>query len=524
MRNSRNSRFASLWRAGRVSAALLAAPATVFTVQGCTDLDENPTSAITPNNFYKNSDEVIGGVASVYAALRGTMWGYYNLSQVSSDETIVPTRGSDWFDNGRWLDLYRHTWTPTSGSGLEDISGVWNDLFGGVARSNVLLSALETTEVPNKAAVVAEMRTLRAFYYYLLMDFFGGVPIVTTTEVRPRERATRAETFAFIEKELTESRTSLPTAWPAESYGRVTQGAVDAILANMYLNAQVFTGTVTAAGLTRGPAKWQEAIVAADRVLNSGRYSLASDWRANFSPNNESSPENIFVIRMTSSIPGIGMSLQMRGLHYNSFSLSPWNGFATIATTYNAFDTSDSRKGVFLVGPQVNLQTGQPINDRAGNPLIFTPEIADPTQAKENEGARIYKYPIDPSAPDGDSHGNDYVYFRLAEMMMIKAEAQNELGQTAAAIQLVNQVRARAFTPARPLAANLSQAQVRQAIFDERLFEFIGEAKRRQDMIRAGTYTNARLFKQASAPYRILMPIPQNQIETNPLLQQNAGY
>jgi starch-binding outer membrane protein, SusD/RagB family len=108
-------------------------------LQGCTDLEETPTSAITPNNFYKNSDEVLGGVASVYAALRGTMWGYYNLSQVSSDETIVPTRGSDWFDNGRWLDLYRHTWTPTSGSGLEDISGVWNDLFGGVARANVLL-------------------------------------------------------------------------------------------------------------------------------------------------------------------------------------------------------------------------------------------------------------------------------------------------------------------------------------------------------------------------------------------------
>lgn len=175
MRNTRTSRLASLWRAGRVSAALLAAPAAVFTMQGCTDLDETPVSAITPDNFYKNADEVIGGVASVYAQLRSTMWGYYNLSQVSSDETVVPTRGSDWFDNGRWLDLYRHTWTPTSGSGLEDISGVWNDLFGGVARANVLLSALETTEVPNKAAIVGEMRTLRAFYYYLLMDFFGGV-------------------------------------------------------------------------------------------------------------------------------------------------------------------------------------------------------------------------------------------------------------------------------------------------------------------------------------------------------------
>lgn len=524
MRNNRNSRFASLWRAGRVSAALLAAPATVFTLQGCTDLEESPTSAITPNNFYKNADEVIGGVASVYASLRGTMWGYYNLSQVSSDETVVPTRGSDWFDNGRWLDLYRHTWTPTSGSGLEDISGVWNDLFGGVARSNVLLSALETTEVPNKAVIVAEMRTLRAFYYYLLMDFFGGVPIVTTTEVKPREQASRAEVFAFIEKELTESRAALPASWPAESYGRVTQGAVDAILANMYVNAQVFTGTVTPTGLTRGTAKWNEAITAADRILNSGRYSLAADWKANFSPTNENSPENIFTIRMTNSIPGIGMSLQMRGLHYNSFSLSPWNGFATIATTYNAFDNADSRKSVFLVGPQVNLQTGQPITDRAGNPLIFTPEIADVTQAKENEGARIYKYPIDPAAPNGDSHGNDYVYFRLAEIMMIKAEAQNELGQTAAAIGIVNQIRARAFSPAKPLATNLSQAQVREAIFNERLFEFIGEAKRRQDMIRAGTYTNARLFKQASSPYRILMPIPQNQIETNPLLKQNPGY
>ena len=524
MKNSRTLRNASLWRAGRISAALLAAPATVFSLQGCTDLEETPTSAITPNNFYKNNVEVLGGLASVYASLRGTMWGYYNLSQVSSDEPVVPTRGSDWFDNGRWLDLYRHTWTPTSGSGLEDISGVWNDLFSGVARSNVVLGALETTEVPNKAAVVAELRTLRAFYYYLLMDFFGGVPIVTTTEVKPRAQASRAEVFAFIEKELTESRASLPASWPAESYGRVTQGVVDAMLANMYLNAQVFTGTVTPTGLTRGAAKWNEAVIAADRVLNSGRYSLSTNWRNNFTPTNESSPENIMVVRMTSSIPGIGMSLQMRGLHYNSFSLSPWNGFATIATTYNSFDSADDRRGVFLVGPQVNLETGAPIKDRAGNPLIFTPEIVDVTQAKENEGARIYKYPIDPTAKDGDSHGNDFVYFRLAEMIMVKAEALNELGQTGAAVVLVNQVRARAFSPAKPLPTSITQAALREAIFNERLYEFIGEAKRRQDMVRAGTYTNARLFKQASSPYRILMPIPQNQIETNPLLKQNPGY
>lgn len=524
MRNNRNSRFASLWRAGRVSAALLAAPATVFTVQGCTDLEETPTSAITPNNFYKNADEVLGGVASVYAQLRSTMWGYYNLSQVSSDETIVPTRGSDWFDNGRWLDLYRHTWTPTSGAGLEDISGVWNDLFAGVARANVLLSALETTDVPNKAQVVAEMKALRAFYYYLLMDFFGGVPIVTTTEVKPRAQASRAEVFAFIEKDLTEARAALPDAWPSNQFGRMTKFGADAILANMYLNAQVFTGTVTTSGLTKGTAKWAEAAAAADRVLNSGRYSLPADWKVNFSPTNENSPENIFTIRHIANPTGLGMSLQMRGLHYNSFNLSPWNGFATIATTYNAFDDADSRKSVFLVGPQVDLKTGAPIKDRAGNPLIFTPEIKDPTQAGEGEGARVYKYPVDPSTADGGSHGNDYVYFRLAEMVLIKAEALNEQGQTAAALGLVNQIRARAFRTAKPLATNLSQAQAREAIFNERLFEFVGEAKRRQDMIRAGTYTNARLFKQASQGYKILMPVPQNQIETNPLLKQNPGY
>lgn len=521
MRINRLSRTQQLWRASRFSLALLVPAATLVTA--CTDLDETPTSAITPNNFFKNSDEVIGGVASVYAALRSTMWGYYNLSQVSTDENVVPTRGSDWFDNGRWLDLYRHTWTPTSGSGLEDISGVWNDLFGGVARANVVLGALETTDVPNKATVVAEMKALRAFYYYLLMDFFGGVPLVSTTEIKPREQASRAEVFAFVEKELTDARAALPESWPADGYGRVTKGAVDAILANMYLNAQVFTGTVTASGLTKGAAKWNEAIVAADRVINSGRYRLNTDWRANFSATNENSPENIFTIRHSTAVPDIGLTFVMRMGHYNSFSASPWNGFSTIADTYNAFDNADDRKKVFLVGPQVDLLTGAPIKDRAGNPLVFTPEIRDVTQATEGEGARIYKYTVDPNF-NGGNNGNDYVYFRLAEMMMIKAEAQNELGQTAAAVALVNQIRARAFTPAKPLATNISQTDLRQAIFSERLFEFIGEAKRRQDMIRAGTYTNARLFKAASAPYRILMPIPQNQIETNPLLKQNAGY
>jgi hypothetical protein len=111
---------------------------------------------------------------------------------------------------------------------------------------------------------------------------------------------------------------------------------------------------------------------------------------------------------------------------------------------------------------------------------VFTDTIGDATRANENEGARINKFPPLLTAPNGDSHPNDFPYFRLAEMYLIKAEALNELGQTGQAIALINQLRARVFTPPKPLSAGLSQAQVRDAILNERLFEFAGEAKRRR--------------------------------------------
>jgi hypothetical protein len=503
--------------------ALLLAPVALTSVQGCTDLSEEPTSAITPNNFYRTQDEVLGGVASVYAGLRPTLWEYYNLSQVTTDENIVPTRGQDWFDNGRWLEMHRQTWTPNSPLALEDINGAYNNLFAGVARANVVLNAMESVTVPGQDTIQAELRTLRAFYYYMLMDMFGGVPIVTNTEIAERPRETRDSVFRFIEAELTESRAALPERRPAAEYGRVTKGAVDAILANMYLNAQVFTGEVTASGLQPGTARWEDAIAAADRVLNSGVYSLAANWRSNFDPNNESSPENIFVVRHVAQ-DGLGLNFVMRATHYNQLDPSPWNGFATLAETYRAFDAADRRREIFLVGPQVNLITGEPINDRTGNRLVYTVEIQDPTQATEGEGARIVKFAPDPARVGGDN-GNDYPYFRLAEMYLIKAEALNELGRTAEAVALVNTLRARVFTPPQPLAAGaFTQASFRDQILKERLFELTAEAKRRQDLIRFGRFTMPWSFKEQREPYRILMPIPQTQLQTNPLLTQNPGY
>lgn len=508
-------------RAGAVT--LLALLPVAGSLQACTDLTEVPSSALTPETFFQNEEEVLGALASVYAQLRQLTEGYYNLTEVSSDEYIVPTRGNDWFDNGRWLEIHKQTWTANSTSSLDDMNATWNNLFAGVTRANAVLVAIENLDFDSKPVVTAELRALRAFYYYLLQDFFGGVPIVTDIEIKQRERNTRAEVFAFLEQELNEARVVLPDKWSAGNYGRLTKGAANAILASLYLNAQVFTGTVTASGLQPGAARWQDAIDAVDRILNgSGGYSLATNWRSNFTADNFGSPEIIMAVTYLNT-PGLGLNFLMRALHYNQYDPSPWNGFATIAETYFAFDTDDQRREVFLAGAQTHVETGVPVNDRSGAPLFFTPEIADETSATESEGVRIMKWPTDPNHVQQDN-GNDFGVFRLAEMYLIKAEALNELGQTPTAINLVNTIRARVFSPAKPLSLSLTQAEFRDAILDERLFELISEAKRRQDLIRHGQYTAPWSFKQQREPYRILMPIPQTQLDANPLLVQNAGY
>jgi hypothetical protein len=330
--------------------------------------------------------------------------------------------------------------------------------------------------------------------------------------------------------------------------GRMTRGAADAILASLYLNAEVFTGTVGANGLTKGTQRWQSALDAANRVISataSGApvYALETNWQKNFTADNYASKEIIMATKelAANSPQDLGLNFMMRTLHYNSLSSqTPWNGFATIAETYNAFDPVDVRRLIFLSGPQVNLETGAPAFARDGTPLNFTVGINDPTQAKENEGIRVMKWPLDPNKV-GVDNGNDYGTFRLAEMYLIRAEAENELGGagTAQAITDLNTIRARAFSPAKPTTA-VTQAQVREAIYQERLFEFMAESKRRQDLIRAGPLSGGTVnryllpwsFKllpteavgTVRPAYKILFPIPQTQIETNPLLKQNAGY
>ncbi|MFN2571758.1 MAG: RagB/SusD family nutrient uptake outer membrane protein [Gemmatimonadales bacterium] len=535
--------------AGTVGLALLL----LLPVQGCTDLTETPPSLISSTNFFHNEAEVLAGLAGVYAQLRTTApeGGIYDANEVSSDEIVVPIRGPDWNDNGQWIDLHNQTWTPTSAATLNFFNGAWNSAYTGVARANLFLASVEnsTVPIPNKAAIIGEVRTLRAFYYYVLMDMFGGVPIVTSTEVALRPRNTRREVFDFIESELIAARDSgLPDTRPNADNGRITQGAADAILASLYVNAGVFTkdgagaGGINASGynscsgvlVSGGVDACAAAIAAADRILNSGNYSLADSFPQNFRFDNQKSPENIFVVKFINA-DGLGIGIAMAALHYCQYSAGPWNGFATLAQTFNAFDPADKRRQAILFGPQRDVLTGQLVTVRVNkacpatytpaNALVFTDSIRDIRDASEGEGPRIYKWPADPNHVAQNS-GNDYAWFRLGEIYLIKAEAEHASGLDGPALTDLNAVRNRTD----PVAPALG-AVTDSVVLSERLFELFGEGKRRQDLIRFGRYTGRTDApsgltggKVASADYYVLFPIPQTQIDANPNLTQNPGY
>ena len=537
---SKLSITASLGVAGLASLLLLP-------MSGCTDLTENPPSLINAGNFFHTQAEVEAGLAGVYAQLRSTApeGSVYDANEVSTDEIVVPTRGSDWYDGGQWIDLHNQTWTPTTAATRSFFNGSWNSAYTGVARANLFISALANATVPNKAQYLAEGRALRAFYYYLLMDQFGGVPLVTTTDIALRPRNTRHEVFNFIESELIAARDSgLPATRPAAENGRLTQAAADAMLANIYINAGVFTKEGAGAGginatayntcagvaVTGGDA-CAMAIAAVDRILNSGNYSLADTFATNFRFDNYKSPENIFVVKFIPS-DGLGMGITMAALHYCQYApLTPWNGFATLAQTYNQFAPADLRRRVLLIGPQTDVLTGAPATVRtcgSGAPLVFTDTIQNIASATEAEGPRIYKWPADPAHVQQNS-GNDYAWFRLGEMYLIKAEALNEQTPgSATALGLLNTLRDR---NGHPVAPALVGPITRAMILSERLFELFGEQKRRQDLIRFGQYT-ARTDaasglaggKQARPDYYVLFPVPQSQIDANPSLAQNPGY
>lgn len=489
---------------------LFAAAISMASFQGCTNLDEDLFEDITSDNFFSTEEDYYSVLVNCYGRMRPWLWSYFNVSQVSSDETMVPTRGGDWGDGGVWRELHQHNWGTTNGH----IVGLWNDANAGLAQTHAFLGVLETADDAlfsqySKAQLKAEARVLRAYYYFQLMDCFGGVPILEEGKnIDPSNlpaRNSRAEVYSFIESELNAAIPDLAAGHTADQYGRVTKNSAHGLLARLYLNAEVYSGT----------AQWGKVVEHADAIINSGVHSLPANYFDNFVVDNHTSPENIFVVPNTQS-GGMGLTINMRTMHYNQLPASPWNGFCTIAEFYNTFDhANDIRDSIFLIGQQYDFFTGAALTDRQGNPLDFTLN-APITGATESNGVRVMKWQVDAAQNGGDA-GNDYAIVRYADVLLMKAEALVRQGNAADALPLVNQVRARAGVPA------LSSVDA-DAILLERGFELAWEAVRRMDLIRYGKFNDAWTNKDASPAYTKLFPIPASALGANPNLEQNPGY
>lgn len=520
----------------------------------CTKLDQKVYSALPNENFWQTPDQITAGVAPVYQQLTNVVNGNtYNLNEVSSDEQIIPTRGNDWYDGGKWQQLWLHTWTAET----TPMNDCWNEIFSGIGKANFILSIVNG--LPNKPsnidAINAEVKTVRAYYYYLAIDLFGNVPLVSDFNTDPNTvtNSPRADIYNFIETDLKASIPLLPQNVDGSTFGRATKWFAFSLLAKLYLNAEIFSGT----------ARYSDCIAACDSVILSNKYQLEPGYFDNFQVKNQGSKENIFVVPFNNAyIPNFNWENQT--LHYQStisFKMSggSWNGLCTMKAFYDSFDTTstyatnngnvyrtyrDQRSGTWLIGQQFSTQYLYPpdknvlyksadasleLHDvQTGLPLIYDPNIdvisnsADYFRVK---GARNIKY--FPEAGTASNQSNANVVIRLADVMMMKAEAEVRTGTGLAdALTQVNKIRERAYsgdashdwTPANLTLDN---------ILAERGREFSWESWRRNDLIRFGKFGQARVPGKTADPmdgHLNIYPIPTPQLTANPKLKPNPGY
>jgi hypothetical protein len=326
-----------------IKAILVALFVTYFN-QSCTNLDETLYSEVTPENFFKTEEEFISALGAAYTSFGGYASGdVYNDQEVSTDEMVVPTRGSDWDDGGMWRRLHLHSWTYEDGY----TGGAWDFCFGGVNTANRLIyqfqSLVESGQVDQGQAddYIAELQAVRGFFYWQLIDLYGNVPLVTTfvgADAAPPTKQ-RSEVYDWVVGDLETAVPKLSKAVDGTTYGRMNYYAGEALLAKLYLNSEVYTGT----------DHWSQVVTACDEIINSGKYSLESNYFTNFNVDNSGSHEFIFAIPYD-QVFFQGFQMGVQTLHYGSqytynLTQQPWNGYCTLEEFYNSYDDADIRKG-----------------------------------------------------------------------------------------------------------------------------------------------------------------------------------
>ncbi|KAF2514709.1 RagB/SusD family nutrient uptake outer membrane protein [Flavobacterium zhairuonense] len=518
----------------------------------CTELDDNVYSTIANDQFNPSEGDLaslIGPAYTQWRTLYANRPGWWEMQETSADEIIYPGRPNGWVDGGIYKQVHQHIWTSLQ----PQLQTVWNQAYGGIAQANKIIYQIESGQIPvsqGKEQLIAEIRMVRASYYYVLCDLFGNVPVQTSFIVEPGylpEQKTRKQVFDFIVTEVKESMPSLSQTVGTSTYGRFTQWGAHALLAKMYLNAEVYTGT----------PMYNECIQESDIIIASGKFALAASVRDAFSPKNENSPETIWAIPYDEVKAG-GLQFWMLGswdsqrATYNS-NVGGWGGMGVLPQFINSFDPQDDR---LIYGFRYGLQSGydgKPLTAGygadAGKPFILRNTMPTIDLCQQLDGYQINKYSIELGIQQ--NMNNDAPFFRYTDVLMMKAESLLRTGNSAAAATIVSQVRARSFS-SNPAKATVTGAQLLLGsvynygvtdnkmtatteggadiqygrFLDELAWEFNQEGRRRQDMIRFGVFFTKSWFahQKTNKDYLKIYPIPQQELQKNSKLVQNPGY
>lgn len=518
-------------------------------------LDETPKDQIPETEIYDSANSLyVNAVASLYKyigaheegdGLQGTCRGIYDYNTLTTDEAIIPIRGGNWYDGGLWENMYNHTWTATD----TDLYNVWKYLYKVIVLSTKSLETIEKHKAllteQQRVDYTAEVRAVRAMYYYYAMDMFGRIPILqsSTQKTADIRQSNRSDVFWYVVKELQDVAPLLANEHSnlqGNYYGRVTRPVAKFLLAKLSLNAEVYTDddwtdSSRPDGKTimfdiEGNKKnaWQTCVHYCDLITAAG-YTLEADYTKNFAVHNEGSSENIFTIPLDKNLYLNEFHYLFRSRHYahgGAYSGASENGTcATLHTmAVNGFgtETPDARLDMNFYTGKVEVD-GKYVTLDDGTPLEYKPLAVEKNLTAspylETAGARMKKYEVDRTAySDGRLPDNDIVLYRYADVLLMKSEAKVRNGESGD--EEMNAVRSRVGMPS--LSATLDN------ILNERLLELVWEGWRRQDMIRFGTYCNQYDIHTPSEAdkkgYTTVFPIPEKVRELNPNLKQNPGY
>lgn len=521
---------------------------------GCTKLKDVSYNQIIANEFTPTNSDLAALAGAAYVDWRGLLlqWNtLYRAQEVSGDQMLTPARPNGWIDGGVYRRIHEHKWTTDD----DIVINIWTRAYQGITNCNRIIFQTQSGAIPVAAkdttALIAEIKLLRASYYWVLIDCYGNVPVVDKFNVPagflPKQN-TRKEVYDFIINELLTNIPLVSTANNVATYGKFNKWAGLALLAKMYLNAQVYTGT---------PA-WDKCKAVCDTIIQSNLFILESNQKNVFITENENSKEIIFALPFDSKYVNEWNSfdIHMQTLQpenqatYNLLS-APWGGICAVPQFISTFDTTDSRYVDNYIKGQQYTASGDSIfgtmGEYTGKPLAYRNYVAGVDKSEEVDGFRLGKFEIAMGATNRLS--NDWPLFRYADIMMMKAECLLRTGDADGAAVIVTRVRERNFR-SNPLKAIVTGADLMKGsgydyglrnhltttheggadivygrFLDELGWEFCQEARRRTDMIRFGAFTKKSwLSHSPNGDYRALYPIPRTEIAKNANLKQNTGY